>query len=110
MLSAGSRHTLKKVGFPAAAKSEDGQQEFRVTAYRWVILGTFAGIVLNNAVATVGYAAIVPAIVLVYGVPTMAVLVLLALPAIEFVPVSFGVAWLFNHLRTHHVVRLGSSL
>ena len=75
-----------------------------------MILANFAGVVLNNAVATVGYAAIVPAISLVYGVPTMAVLVLLALPAIEFVPASLGLAWLFNKLRTHDVVRLGSVL
>ena len=100
---------MKKVAFPAL-KSDDGSQQFRASAYRWVILANFASVILNNAILTVGYAAIVSEISLAFGVASWWVLVLIAVPSMEFVPVSIGLAWLFGVTKTHYVVYLGALL
>ena len=64
--------------------------------------------ILNNAIVTVGFASLVSEMGLVFGVASIYVVMLITLPSIEYVPLSFVIAWLFNNMKTNYVVYIGS--
>ena len=64
--------------------------------------------VLNDSFVVVGFAALVSQIGTAFNVSSMAVIVLIALPSLEFIPVSLGIAWLFKNMKASYVVFLGA--
>ena len=64
--------------------------------------------ILNDSIVVVGFAALVNEIGTAFGVSSMAVIVLIAVPSLEFIPVSIGIAWLFKNIKASYVVFLGA--
>lgn len=60
MHSRGStRHTISKVKFDKTEHTKSGRILFKTTPYRWVILLTFCGLIVNLTMQTVGFSSYV---------------------------------------------------
>ena len=79
-----------------------------MTAYRWIILLNFSSVIFNNTLVTVGFAVLTSEVSLAFGVDQMWVVALITLPQVFYIPMSLVIAWMFNNLKTNHVVYIGA--
>ena len=65
---------------------------------------------MNVAMATVGFSSFLAQIMTAYGVDKWAVIFLIVLPTVLFVPCNFGAAYFFNNWTVNHVLMLAALL
>ena len=90
-----------ELGYP---DTEIDDTEYTVTWYRWVIVFLFSLFNVNCAIQIIGYNALAAQLILAFDVNIFAVTMLIVLPQLVFIPMSFVTASIFNNLRVHHVV------
>ena len=104
------RHTLKAVDFKEIKHTKSGNIRFKTTPYRWLILLLFCGLILNLAMATVGFSSFVKQIKVAYGINKWPVVLLLVTPTILYAPMNFLSATLFAHTKINYVLKAAALL
>ena len=105
-LTTGSRHTIRKLKYGTNTRTLSGRQKFRVTGYRWLIMILFASSIFNGAIVIVGFSSLLTQMALAFDVDMTWVTLLIILPSLLYIPMSFVTASLYNKLRTNQVVYL----
>ena len=103
-----TRHTVTKVKFSNVEHTKSGNIKFETTPYRWVILLTYCGLIINLSMQTVGFSSYVAQIRLVYGIETWATILIIVLPTLLYTPMNFVASWFYRHWMIHNVLRLAA--
>ena len=99
---------MTKVNFSKTEHTKSGNIKFETTPYRWVILLTFCGLIVNLAMQTVGFSSYVAQVRLAYGISKWAAILLIVMPTILYAPMNFVAAWFFAHWKIDHVLKLAA--
>ena len=95
---------------PGLDKKKDEQEEYQVSAYRWVILAVLTGLKINYNTVLCSFNTLVDPIVIGFGVKQEAVIMMITMNHIIYGPVSFIVSWMLKNMKSVNVFRAAAVL